>query len=182
MTRPALPDEIETDRLVLRPWRLDDVDAVLAYAQDPEWSRFLRALPRPYTRDDAIQFVARQVLVDRVERPAWAVTLDDTPIGGISLGFQFAHGLAELGYSIAREHWSKGFCSEAARAVVDAAFSTHADLNRVCARADHENTASQRVMEKIGMTKEGVLRMSRIERGEAIDEVWFAILRSEWEG
>lgn len=71
---------------------------------------------------------------------------------------------------------------EAARAVVDAAFSIHADLNRVCARADRENTASQRVMEKIGMTKEGVLRMSRIERGEAIDEVWFAILRSEWEG
>jgi len=63
------------ERLRLRPWRFDDVDDVLAYADDPEWSRFLRLLPRPYTRDDAIRFVARQLIQDRIARPAWAVTL-----------------------------------------------------------------------------------------------------------
>lgn len=182
MTRDALPDVIETERLLLRPWRLDDVDAVFAYAQDPEWSRFLRALPRPYTRNDAIQFVARQVLLDRTRRPTWAVTREATPIGGIGLGFEHDHAIAEMGYSIAREHWNRGLCTEAARAVIDTAFSTYEGLDRICARADDENTASQRVMEKIGMTKEGVLRMSRVERGEAIDEAWFAILRREWEG
>lgn len=180
MTRDPLLDVIRTERLELRPWRLGDVDDVFSYARDPEWARFLRMLPTPYTRQDAEQFVARQLLLDRVTHPAWAVEHEGSVIGGIGLRFNFEHGLAELGYSIARVHWNKGLCTEAARAVIDAAFSTHPDLNRVHARADNENTASQRVMEKIGMTKEGVLRMSRIERGEALDEAWFAILRSEW--
>jgi ribosomal-protein-alanine N-acetyltransferase len=176
-----LPDSIDTDRLKLRPWRLDDVDDVFSYAQDPEWSRYLRMLPTPYTREDAERFVAGQLLLDRETHPSWAVTQAERVIGGVNLRFDFDHGLAEIGYSIARVHWNQGFCTEAARAVIDAAFSTHPALNRVQARADHRNTASQRVMEKVGMTKEGVLRQSRIERGEALDEAWFAVLRSDRE-
>lgn len=181
MEPQALPDVIETERLRLRPWRLDDVDDVLAYAQDPEFRRFLRLLPSPYTRGDAERFVARQVLNDPATHPAWAVTLADTAIGGINLRFEPKHGFAEMGYAVARAHWNRGLCTEAARAVIDAAFAARPDLNRIHARADHRNEASQRVMEKIGMTKEGVLRQSRIERGEVLDEAWYAILRTEWE-
>lgn len=181
MNREALPDVIETGRLELRPWRLEDADEVFSYAQDPEWSRYLRVLPTPYTHDDAERFVARQRLLDRVVRPGWAVTHLGSVIGGINLGFSFEHRLAEIGYSIARVHWNKGLCTEAARAVIDAAFSTHADLNRIHARADEDNAASQRVMQKVGMTKEGVLRQVRIQRGEAVDEAWYSILRSEWQ-
>lgn len=177
----TLPDVIETERLRLRPWRIGDVDDVFAYAQDPEWRRYLRLLPSPYGRGDAERFVARQLLNDFAAHPAWAVTLDDTAIGGINLRFTREHGFAEMGYAIARTHWNKGLCTEAARAVIDAAFTAAPDLNRIHARADYRNEASQRVMEKIGMTKEGVLRQSRIERGEVLDEAWFAILRSEWE-
>ena len=177
----ALPEVIETDRLELRPWRLGDVDDVLAYAQDPEWSRFLRMLPTPYTRDHAEQFVASQLLLDRETHVAWAITLEGAVVGGINLRFNFDHRLAEMGYSIARAQWNKGLCTEAAQAVVDAAFSTHAELNRVHARADDGNTASQRVMQKVSMMKEGVLRQSRVERGEVIDEAWYSILRSEWQ-
>jgi RimJ/RimL family protein N-acetyltransferase len=138
-------------------------------------------VPRPYTREDAERFIAGQLLRDRAVHPSWAVTHEDRVIGGINLKFNLDHGLAEVGYSIARVHWNRGFCTEAARAVIEAAFSIHPDLNRIHARADDDNTASQRVMEKIGMTKEGVLRQSRIEGGEVIDEAWFAILRSERE-
>ena len=180
MTRPTLPEVIRTERLLLRPFALTDVDDVFSYAQDPEWSRYLRTLPRPYLIGDAERFIARQLLLDRSAHPTWAVVTDATVIGGINLRFDFEHALAELGYSIARRHWNNGFCSEAARAAIDAAFSTHTDLNRVHARADERNAASQRVMEKVGMTKEGVLRMSRIERGEVLDEAWHGILRSEW--
>ncbi len=180
MTEHALPTVIRTDRLELRPWQMGDVDDVLSYAPDPEWSRFLRMLPVPYTRGDAERFIASQLLLDRATHAAWAVTYESHPIGGINLRMNAEHGLAEMGYSIARIHWKRGFGTEAARAVIGAGFSTLSWLNRIYARADHRNTASQRVMEKIGMTKEGVLRQSRIERGEVIDEVWFAILRSEW--
>lgn len=180
MERSILPDVIKTDRLVLRPFQLEDVGDVFAYAQDPRWSRYLRILPRPYEREHAEQFIARQLLLDRIIHPSWAITLERPVIGGVNLRFNFEHRSAEIGYSVARNHWKKGVCTEAARAVIDAAFRTHEDLNRVYARADADNAGSQRVMEKIGMVKEGVLRLSRVERGEAFDEAWFSILRQEW--
>lgn len=181
MLKPVIPDVIETERLRLRPFRLGDVEEVLAYARDPEWSRFLRALPAPYERVHAEQFIARQVLLDRSVHPTWAITLDGVVIGGLNLRFEDGHRSAEMGYSVAREHWGRGLCTEAARAVVDAAFRTCGDLLRLHARADVHNGASQRVMAKIGMVKEGVLRSNRVERGEAIDDAVFAILRREWE-
>ena len=94
--------------------------------------------------------------------------------------FAFESLSAEIGYSVARSRWNRGFCTEAVRSVVEAAFSTHLDLNRLWARADVANLGSQRVMEKIGMTREGVLRLNRVERGEAFDEAYFSILRDEW--
>lgn len=180
MERDTLPEVIDTSRLRLRPWELTDVEDVLSYAQDPEWSRFLRALPVPYTRNDAEKFVARQLLLDRSTHPAWAIVLEGTVVGGINLRLDFEHRLAEMGYSVARRHWNQGYMTEAAGAVIDAAFTTHPDLNRVGAMADVDNTASQRVMEKVGMRKEGVLRQNRVERGEVIDEAWYGILRDEW--
>ncbi len=176
----VLPESIQTERLILRPFQLGDVDDVFEYARDPEWSRFLRILPRPYERKHAEQFIARQLLLDRVTRPSWAITLEGSVIGGVNLTFDFERRSAEIGYSVARKHWKKGICTEAARAVIDAAFSTHDGLNRVHARADVDNVGSQRVMEKIGMVKAGVLRLNRVERGEAFDEAWFSILRREW--
>lgn len=182
MNQDTLPEVIDTPRLQLRSWRLGDVDDVLAYAQDPEWSRFLRTLPSPYLRADAERFVARQLLLDRRVHPAWAIVLDGHGVGGINLRFSFEHRLAELGYSIARHLWNRGYVTEAARAVIDAAFGAHEGLERVRAMADARNAGSQRVMEKVGMTREGVLRRNRVERGEAIDEAWYGVLREEWQG
>jgi RimJ/RimL family protein N-acetyltransferase len=65
--------------------------------------------------------------------------------------------------------------------VLDAAFVTYIDLKRIRAMADARNIGSLRVMEKIGMIREGTLRQNRVTRGESIDEAWCGILRSEWE-
>ena len=178
---PALPETLETPRLVLRPWALGDVDAVYAYARDEEWSRFLHMLPRPYTRLHAEQFVARQVLLDRAMHPSWAITLEGIPGGGVNLRMLAEHRLAEMGYSVAREQWGRGIGTEAAGAVLDAAFGTWPELRRVRAFADARNAGSRRVMEKLGMAHEGVLRQNRVERGEVVDEAWYGILRPEWE-
>lgn len=181
MTDAVLPEVITTERLILRPFRFDDVDDVFAYARDSEWSRFLRILPRPYEREHARQFIARQILRDRATHPSWAMTMEGVVVGGVNLRIDVAQRSAELGYSVARTHWKRGLCTEAARAVIDAAFGARPDLVRVHARADADNLGSQRVMEKIGMVKEGVLRSSRVERGEVFDEARFSILRREWE-
>jgi RimJ/RimL family protein N-acetyltransferase len=175
-----LPEIIETKRLRLRPHAFHDVDDVLAFAADPEWSRYL-PVPHPYTRSNAEQFIASQLLLDKEKHQAWAIELNGTVIGGINISFKFEHRLGELGYSIARLHWGVGFATEAVRVVIDASFSTHPDLNRIQAYADARNTASMRVMEKLGMTYEGTARQGQWEKDEFVDMAWCAVLRAEWE-
>ena len=175
-----LPDIIETARLRLRPFRLRDVDDVLGYATDPEWARYL-PVPQPYTQADAEKFLAGQVLLDREVHPAWAIEHARAIIGGINLRFHFNYHVGEMGYSIAHSYWGRGLATEAARAVMEAAFAAYASLNRIRAMADARNLGSLRVMEKLGMVREGVLRQNRLVRGEYIDEVWCGVLRPEWE-
>jgi ribosomal-protein-alanine N-acetyltransferase len=176
----VLSEIIETERLILRPVDLQDVKDVLAYATDVEWARYL-PVPQPYTRRDAKEFVAGQLLLDREKNPSWAIVLDGVVIGGINLRMDFDNHACELGYSVARKHWGKGLATEAARSVIDAAFQFLPDLNKIRAMADLRNVASQRVMEKVGMTREGVMRQNRLFRGEHVDEVWYGLLRGEWE-
>lgn len=175
-----LPDVIETERLRLRPFRFQDVDDVLSYASDPEWARYL-PVPQPYGKGDAEAFIARQFLLDGRAHAAWAVEYEGAVVGGINIQFDFDNRLGEMGYSIARNYWGRGLATEAAQAVIDAAFATFAELNRIRAMADARNIGSQRVMEKVGMEREGVLRQNRLIRGEFVDDVWYGLLRTEWE-
>ena len=175
-----LPDLLETARLQLRPFRLRDVDDVLVYATEPEWALYM-PVPQPYTQADEEKFIAGQVLLDREVHPTWAITYAGAVIGGINLRFHFDHHVGEMGYSIARSSWGQGLATEAARAVMEVAFTAYASLNRLRAMADARNIGSLRVMEKLGMSREGVLRQNRLVRGEFIDEVWCGVLRPEWE-
>ena len=157
MTRPT---EITTERLLLRPFRLSDVDDVLAYASDPEWAAFY---PRPYDRGKAEYTVARAV-VDSWDREAeFAVVSDGRVVGLISLTVDLEDQTAELGYDIAREMWGRGIATEAAAAVCDWGFREY-KLARVYAMADSRNTRSHRVMQKLGMKYEGTERSSEARR------------------
>ena len=175
-----LPNIIETERLRLRPFNLQDVEDVFSYATDVQWARYL-PVPQPYTRKNAEEFVARQVLLEREKHPSWAIEHNEVVIGGIDLTLDFENHVGELGYSVGRKYWGRGFATEATRAVIDTAFHAYKDLNRVRAMADSRNVGSLKVMEKIGMTREGVLRQNRLFRGECIDEVWYGLMRREWE-
>ncbi len=179
---PVLPERIKTNRLVLRRWRLADADDVLAYAADPEWSRFL-PVPKPYERRHAEEAVSRWVLEDWSTHPVWAIEIAGRASGGINVRINHQHRNAEMGYALARRHWGRGYMTEAARAVTEAAFVSLPDLARVQAGANARNTASIRVMEKLGMSHEGTIRHAprgaRLERREA--GVIYAVLREEWE-
>lgn len=175
----AMPDQIETTRLLLRPYRWQDIDDVVAYATDETWAKYL-PVPTPYTLADGQRFLASQVLLDRETQPCWAIESAGRIVGGINLRFTFEHRLGELGYAVARDVWGSGIATESAAAVVDAAFSTYPDLNRIRAIGDARNEASLRVMARLGMVREGVLRQNRVFRGDLVDEVWCGVLRSEW--
>jgi [ribosomal protein S5]-alanine N-acetyltransferase len=175
-----MADLIKTERLLLRPFRIQDAEDVFAYASDEAWLRYL-PLSVPYTRGDADRFLATQILLDRQEHPAWAIELQGKVAGGVNLRFLFDHRVAELGYAIARPLWGQGLTTEASRAVLGAAFEHYPELHRVRARADARNLGSIRVMEKLGMRREGLLREDRLARGEFIDEVIYGLLRREWQ-
>ena len=171
--------EIRTERLLLRPHRLEDVDDIFEFARDPEWGRYL-TVPRPYLRKHAEEFVAQRILTSRDEWPVWAMVLEGRVVGGIGIDIDVEHATGALGYSIAKKHWGTGLTVEAARAVIDWGFRERG-LAKVYAYADARNAQSLRVMEKLGMTREGTLRSHRTLRDERVDDVYHGLLREEWE-
>src|SRR5690606_6355662 len=147
-----------TARLTLRPPVLEDAQAVLRnYASDPEVTRYL--LWRPHVDvAQTKQFI--QSCLDRWDSGkelSWIITFhgSNEAIGMISCGPE-GHK-AVLGYALARSYWGQGIMTEAARCVTDW-LRASPKIYRIWATCDVENRASARVMEKIGMECEGVLR------------------------
>lgn len=176
---PSERVELKTERLLLRPFEIGDVDDVLAYASDPELARFLD-LPQPYTLNDAEEYVARRILDDWSSEATFAIVWERHVIGSIALHVNVRDEVAALGYALARWMWGRGIVPEAGRAVIDWGFEAYA-LHKIYSRADVRNRQSWRVMEKLGMSREGVLRGYRKVRGEQVDDVSYGVLRAEWE-
>ena len=152
------PSTIETERLVLRQPTVRDAPAIFdSYARDPEVVRYLTWRPHGSTADTHAFIDAIRSRWEAHSELTWALTVrgDDRLIGMIGLrprGFK-----SDIGYVLARPHWGRGLMTEAGGTIVDLAFTDPA-VHRVWAVCDADNRASARVLEKIGMTCEGVLR------------------------
>jgi RimJ/RimL family protein N-acetyltransferase len=173
---------IETERLLLRKIVVDDAEDMFEYGRDPEVTRYLMWEPHR-TIDDSIEFI-RWVMrqYEAGEVAPWGLELKDTGKFIGTVGFvewNLRHSRAEIGYSLARPFWGLGLMTEAARAVIDFGFGTMG-LNRVEANCFIENARSARVMEKCGMTFEGVLRQYLFVKGQYEDVKMYSILRREW--
>jgi RimJ/RimL family protein N-acetyltransferase len=176
------PAELRTDRLRLRPPRLEDADEIFArYAQDTEVTRYLTW--RPHERVASLQKFLRELLALREQGAVlpWLVEhrADGRLLGGIDLRLQGFR--AEIGYALARDAWGQGFASEAARALVEWALA-QPSLYRVWAVCDVDNPASARVMEKAGMVREGLLRRWSVHPNVSAEprDCWcYARVRSE---
>jgi [ribosomal protein S5]-alanine N-acetyltransferase len=175
--------ELETGRLLLRRMRLDDAEAMFAYASDPEVTRYV-LFETHRTVEDSETFL--RLAVEGYERGdfgGWGVVLKDSGafVGtcGVDVNYAPEHTRAELGYVLSRDHWGRGLMTEAVRAVIRFSFR-RMELNRIQARCIAENTASARVMEKAGMTYEGTLRESEFIKGAYRDMKLYSILRREF--
>ena len=177
-TESHSPVTLHTERLTLRPFETGDADDVFEYARDREFGRFLE-VPVPYTRADAESYVAIQVGADWSKLASLAITHQGSVVGAIDLRIDSAERNAGMGYSLARRLWGRGLATEAAAAVISLAFESYG-LYKVWARADVRNAASWRVMEKLGMIREGMLRGHHMVRGEPGDIYTYGILSTEW--
>ncbi|MFA6110293.1 MAG: GNAT family protein [Candidatus Latescibacterota bacterium] len=173
---------ITTPRLVLREFRDEDLEPVHAYAADPVATQFMTWGPN--TLDDTRAFLARCQVAAAVEPRVdyeWAITLRSGElIGGGGIGVRGADSRqGYLGYILRREHWGRGYGTEAARAMVEFGFG-QLGLHRVWTDCVVENRASAHVLEKCGMTREGRLRHHSRRAGAWRDHFVYAILEHEF--
>ncbi|MEV4999631.1 GNAT family N-acetyltransferase [Nocardioides sp. LML1-1-1.1] len=184
---PPLP--LRTERLVLRTVRPGDRAAIGAYCADPEVTRYL---PFPALDEEGLDGRMERMLggtapAEVGEMLSLAVEHEGTLVGDLMLRLSAAHGpdlppsIAELGWVFAPSYAGRGFATEAARALVDLAFTAY-PLHRLIAQLDPRNTASARLCERLGMTHEAHTREDYPDRdGGWSDTAVYGLLRREWE-
>jgi RimJ/RimL family protein N-acetyltransferase len=173
---------LTTGRLRLTPFTPEDVPEVARMAGDRAIADTTLNIPHPYSEKDAEGWVGTHAKRHEEGKvTTFAIRLTDGPlVGAMGIVISKAMKRAELGYWIGREHWNRGYATEAARAVLDHAFGT-LGLRRVFAEHLVRNPASGRVMEKLGMREEGILRGHVLKWDVPEDIAFRGILREEWE-
>ena len=176
---------LETNRLVLRPFTLEDAPAMYTnWAGDPEVTRHLT-----WPTHDSLA-VSEAILAEWVPLYAkpdyyhWAIVPRDLgePMGDIAaMSIKEATQAASIGYCIGQRWWHRGYMSEALGAVVDFLFG-QVGLNRIEAYHDLDNPHSGAVMQKCGMVYEGTLRQAARGNRGIVDVMVRAILKSDWTG
>jgi RimJ/RimL family protein N-acetyltransferase len=175
---PLLPETIQTQGGTLRPFETADADDVYAYRRNPKVVQFL-PVAQPFKRSDADAFVATQVLADWRDRCVWALVRQDRVVGGVSLRIVRPKKRVEVGYELARWLWGRGLMAEAVSAVIDNAFQ-RLPIVKITATATAGNARSIRLLEKLGMQREAMLRQHWVHGGRILDEVRYGLLRDEW--
>ncbi|MBC7465855.1 MAG: GNAT family N-acetyltransferase [Bdellovibrio sp.] len=172
------PPYLETERLILRPVKLSDAEAIFEYAKNPAVSEYILWEPHQSVEDSLsyIQDYIFDYYKKGVPEP-FGIALKENPeklIGtvGCFVVSKVSKSM-ELAYALAENHWGQGLMTEAAVAVMDYCFKEFG-LKRIQARCKVENIGSRRVMEKAGMTFEGTLKSAQFHRGRFWDMHYLA--------
>lgn len=177
---------LETERLLLRTFRHEDLDGFLAYRNDPEVARY-QSWEIPYSREQAVAFLAEMRQIEPGAPGQWyqlAIELKATGalIGDCAFGrLKEDARQAEIGYSLARTYQGEGYASEAIHRLLDYLFG-ELELHRVRAICDVNNLASIRLLERVGMRREAHFIENFWLKGHWSSEYWYGILRREWRG
>ncbi|WP_057912899.1 GNAT family N-acetyltransferase [Peribacillus muralis] len=174
----ALP-AIESKRLVMRKITMEDAEDMFAYTSIPEVSRFVTWEAHRSLSDtkDFIQQVM-QSYEDQKIAP-WGIQHKESGklIGTIDyVTWQVNHNSAEIGYVLAPEYWGKGLITEAVREILTFGFE-HMNLVRIQARCFVDNLGSERVMQKAGMSFEGIVRKGMFVKGKHVDLKTYSIIK-----
>ncbi|GAB2269928.1 hypothetical protein Dimus_004846 [Dionaea muscipula] len=172
--------------ITLRPYSLSDIDDFIEWASDDEvilWSR-LTHLP---TKDDALRYLKEFMIPQQQHQHQWcrAVCLDGKPVGFILVvrptGIHESAGRCrgQMAYALGRKYWGRGIMPEAVKMALRAAFKETPEMKRIEAVVNVKNLRSMRVLEKVGFSREGVLRKYIVIHGKVTDVVMFSILSTE---
>jgi RimJ/RimL family protein N-acetyltransferase len=174
--------ELETSRLLLRPFEAGDLPHIQRYAVRPAFYRYL-AIP-VQTPETVAAFVAQQIEAQQREDGGnYIFVLEPkelkVAVGTVRLGVQSpVNGDADLGFSLDSDYQGRGYMTEAVRQIIRLGFD-RLELRRIWATADVRNERSWRLMERVGMTREGRMREDKLVRGEWRDSYLYAILATD---
>jgi [ribosomal protein S5]-alanine N-acetyltransferase len=173
---------LETERLILRRITLEDVEDMYSYGSNEEVSKYVTWNTHRTLSDtkEFVEFVLSQY-EDKKVAP-WGIEYKENGkfIGTIDfVWWQPKHKSAEIGYVISQNYWGKGITTEAAKEIIKFGFE-EMDLVRIQARCFVENIGSERVMEKTGMSFEGVSRKGMFVKGKHQDLKMYSILKEEF--
>jgi RimJ/RimL family protein N-acetyltransferase len=168
--------ELRDGDILLRPWTLDDVPAIVAACNDAEIHHWIPAVPSPYTDEDARAFVQGEI--PGIGAQQFAITQDGLVVGSIGMGVNNSR-TGHVGYWCASEARGRGLTTRALRLLCKHGLED-LRLERLELITDPDNRASQRVAEKVGFQREGVLR-SHLPHpdGRRRDSVMFSLLPGE---
>lgn len=172
---------IETSRMILRPIAIEDCEMVFSYRSDKETNLYQSWIPNSI--DEVQSFISRNPNQINIPDTWFQLVIirkqDNHVIGDIGLHFLDDNHQAEIGITLSKHSQNQGYATEALRAGVSYLFS---DLNkrRIIASIDPNNIASMRLMHRLGFRKEAHFRESIFQNGEWVDDVIFAMLRSEY--
>lgn len=179
---PLLNVRLETPRLVLRELSAEDAIAVQEWATDPDVYRYMEWGPNTFAQTQ--EFLRRAVTL-RLESPRrtfeLGVVLQATGrlVGACGLRVRSPeHAIADIGYALRRDAWGQGLATEAARALVEFGLRTLA-LHRIWATCHVDNARSARVLEKVGMLREGRLRENVLKDGAWRDSFLYALIEGD---
>ena len=174
--------EIATTNLLLRYYTAEDAPRIYELITDEEVIKAI-GVPYPYEMKHAEEWIAtHQNMLEKKTGMPMAVVLKRTGelIDDASLvNMRMPHRHAELGYWLGRPYWGNGYATEAARALLEYAF-TELEMNRIFASYLLENKKSEYILKKLGMKYEGVFRQHVNHHGVYSDLAYCAVLRQEW--
>lgn len=177
----SLP-RLETERLILRPFHMDDAPLVHAYLSDERITVNMRRIPHPCSLEWVENYL-RQATTEDIGQGRYQFAVDRKSdqqlVGRINIRVTKEHHHAEIGYWIGVPHWGQGYATEAGRRILRFGFKD-LGLHRIIGTCYSWNAASARVLQHLGMRYEMTMRQDTFKNGKFADSQVYGILRDEF--
>jgi len=172
--------EITTQRLILRPFHAEDAKRVSELCNNINIYKSTSSLPYPYPVESALAWIQNHdenFISDKSYEFAITDKLTGEIYGAIGLSNHKNNKNGEIGYWIGEDYWGKGYATEALRAIVDFAFSVK-DYHKVWGRFFDSNPSSGKVMQKVGLVYEGLLKEHILKDGKYEDLILYGLIKN----
>lgn len=174
---------LETERLILRPFVDGDAPRVAQLAGDKTVSDTTLRIPYPYSEAMVLGWIGKHGSIrDRGLALFYAIDLKESAelVGSIGIDVYLIDSRATIGYWVGKNYWNRGYATEAGSILLEYVFNVM-KFHRVDSHHFARNEASGRVLEKLGMKREGLLREHILNSGSWEDVIEYGILDSEYE-